>query len=328
MAAKKNRKASAVKQTARARNTVRAAIDADVIDPGELEIIFTGLCSFLNLTNTNGTMPPPSVILPRTPDNAKHIPFVAFHVDDIEVTSSTGDAKFKEVTYAKGFLYRELDGVLIRFDDDSIGWPVVLPSYKLLAQKDCYWPEAKNRWDRRYVPEGDDEPDERVVAAYMRLGAGTVGAERLTDFEWEFVAEDGKCTQRAYFAQEVIYRIYPFRHEWLRLVLRRLDNQGDSETLTFTNIRPNSTKVKIWIGNSDQMHKSLLRLSSVPKRAIHFKHLNDVAYVSGSGPIPFPVVPPRLFWDEEKESSDEGQGTEPGSGSDTGYCGPHNPDGG
>lgn len=335
MATKRQMKGPALKRIRSARDYKRTVKQVSTDPAHELEIIFTGLCSFLNLTNTNGTMPPPSVILPRTSDDDEHTPFIAFNTADVKVTTSGGGAEFVPVEKAPDFQHRTLDGVLLKFREDSVGWPVVLPSYALVAQKDCYWPEAKNHWDRDYVPAGDDEPDSKVVAAYMPLGAGTIAAERLTDFEWEFVAEDGRCTQRAYYAQEVIYRIYPFRSKQLTLVLRRLDNKSGSdkkpvkEIFTFTVARANSTKIKIWIGNSDEIHKSLLRLSSAPKRAIHFEHLNDVSGFGGSGPIPSPIVPRDLFLAADVENAEnEGQPKKrPGTGSDTGYCGPHNPGG-
>lgn len=317
MAAKKPAKRPSKKQAAPARTYNP--------EPAELEIVFTGLCSFLNLTNTNGTMPRPSVILPRTPaDDHPHVPFIAFNDADVAVTP---DVAFVGVPNTTDFRYRVLNGEYIALANDPVGWPVVLPSYELLCKKDCYWPEAKNHWDRRYVPTADTEPDSRVVAAYMRFGAGTISAERLTDFEWEFVTEDGRCTQRGYFAQEVVYRVYPFPKKELMIRLRRLDEKGDPETFTFTAKRPNSNKIKIWIGNSDQVYKSLLRLSSPPKRAIHFKHLNDVAGLGSIGPVPVPLVPSGLFGPDQLigGSNTGGRFTEPGSGSDTGYCGPHNP---
>jgi len=299
-------------------------VDVEEVEKvGEVEIVFTGLCAFLNLSNTNGTMPDPSVMMPRTSPEYKHVPFIAF--DKREVTVSTDDgAPFQYVnTTNQDFYYRILDGHYITLLDDPVGWPNVLPSYDLVVRKDDYWPDAKNKWDRRFVPIGDMSHDPRFVGAHMYLGAGTVSAERMTDFPWEFRDEQGNPSLRGYFAQEMVYRIYPFRYTTeftIQIVLEPIEG-GLSETYSFKSARPNVDKIKLWIGNNDadDIHRALLRLSSQPKKADHFEFLNDVSSVSGIGPVPSPLVPKGTF-----PAPISGGGT----GSDTGYCGPFNPNGG
>lgn len=291
--------------------------------PGEVEIVFSGLCSFLNLRNMNGTMPEPSVILPRTPNEAPHVPYIAYDKREVELSQQTGGgAPFVYVeTTDNDFYYRALDGVEVAIEDDPVGWPVVLPSYDLVSKKDDYWPYAKNQWDRRFVPSGSKRPDDRFVAAFMYLGGGSISGERMTDFPWEFRDDDGSPTVRGYYAQEVVYRIYPFFSDELTIVVTRLDGQPPDEVFTFKCKRPSVRKIKLWIGNNDKtdIHRSLLRLSSQPRQAVHFEYLNDVASVSAVGPLPVPLVPRGTF----PTPSPTG-----GGGSDTGYCGPSNPDGG
>lgn len=286
----------------------------------ELEIVFPGLCSFINMRNCNGTLPPPCVVLPQTPDAMKHIPFIAFGKADVRVEKLRGSANFTDVEFAPDFSYLPLNGVDIRLLEDLRGFPRVLRSYELIAHKDDYWPEAKNCWDERYFPGEDGRPDEHVVAAFMPIGGGTIAAERLTDFEWEFRNEDGLPTTREHYAQEVIYRIYPFRHENITLVLTRFDRSAkEPDVFRFYSQRKNVKKIKLWIGNSDSIHRALLRISGVPRKAIHFEHLNYIASLGRKGPIPCPVVPWNLFQGPNLSNIDD----PPGGGSDTGYCGPN-----
>lgn len=295
---------------------------------GEVEIVFTGLCSFLNLRNLNGTMPDPSVILPRTPQDVPHVPFIAF--DKREVAVQTDGPPFETVKFTNDdFLFRAFNGQELIIREDVPGWPNILASYDLIAKKDIYWPEARNRWNRDFVPAENDKPKSAKVAAFMYFGGGTISAERMTDFPWKFRAEEGTPPVRGYYAQELVYRIYPYRppgpatiqdipaFDTLTITIRSLDDPAQQETCTFTCKRPDVHKIKLWIGNNDKddIHRALLRLSSRPRRAVHFKYLNDVSDIDGIGPVPTPLVPRVMF---------PVQGPDDGTGSDTGYCGPHN----
>jgi hypothetical protein len=299
---------------------------SDVTAVYEAEIVFTGLCSFLNLRNTNGTMPGPSVIMPVTTAEAPHTPFVAYDTREVAVTQTGGGEPFEPIPVTEtvnytDLLYRKLNGHLMTFEEDQIGWPSVLSTYDHISKKDDYWPEARDQWNRDFVPLDDEFPDHRFVAAYMHLGAGVVSAERMTDFPWEFRHEDGRPTVRAYWAQEVVYRIFPYASNALTIRLERFDGAEPVETFTFTPLRPQSKKIKIWVGNNDSrdIYRALLRYSSIPRKAAHFEYSNDVATIVGIGPVPTAIVPRRTF--------DPGA-PDYGTGSDTGYCGPTNSNGG
>ena len=84
----------------------RHAMRNDDDDFYEVEISFAGLCSFLNLSRRNPTMPDPSVILVRTDDapEERHIPYIAFDSDSVSVDEG---GSFDPVAHANGDLTAE-----------------------------------------------------------------------------------------------------------------------------------------------------------------------------------------------------------------------------
>lgn len=284
----------------------------------ELEIVFSGLCSFLNLQNDNRTMPNPSVVLVDTPPDNKHTPFIAY---DTRTTSVSSPGLFKPVDKAPGFAYWELDNVELILRNDAPGFPIVTPSYNHVVRKDDYWPEAKDIWYPNVVPKLGEKPKPDGAAAFMEFGGGVISAERTTDFEWAFYYPNGEFTGASdYYAQEVLYRVYPLSTGSVLITVLPFGG-GTGTNLTFTSILADYRKVKIWIGNNDKadIYKALLRLSSQPKDAKHFQYLNTVSYKDPGGPYPRAIVPKGTF---------PAPGTGSGGGADTGYCGPHNGNGG
>jgi hypothetical protein len=294
---------------------------------GEIEIVFTGLCCFLNLRNRNKTMGDPSVILVHTPNTPgiKHIPYIAFEKSQITV-DPPGDATFQTLmatppqNVPTNYMYRALKGVELHIEDDMPGTPEVTPSYDFVARKDDYWPYAKDQWNDQYVTAPGDNPDPASVEVLMRFGGGAISAERITDFEWIFRDQSGQPALPAYYAQEVLYRIYPSKKPELRLHLTPLEDDGTAEEVLVFKPGGPYTKIKIWIGNSDdkQIDKAVLRVNPpVPDKGIHFEYLNRVASVAQKGPIPEPHYATGRF-----------PVSGGGAGGDTGYCGPSNGDGG
>jgi hypothetical protein len=344
----------------RTRNSYEDPKPASSADPElpntnmEIEISFVGLCTFLNLRRKNLTMGDPAVILVRTPANEAHIPFIAFDSRDLQVevfkseenqevpevdepvrycatpsrnrSSSPPQSNplppgFNCVPNAEEYLYRLLDGANVSLRHERVGWPEVTPSYSFVSSKDRYWPQVKNRWDRRFVPRSGQLPDFEVVAAYMRFGGGTISAERMTDIEWEFRDRNNEPTHRGYFAREVLYRIYPFHYGHLDVRLRHPKHKERNRTLRFSPLVKNGLerfKIKIWIGNSDRKYidEDILRISTPPAKGAHFKHSNQVAGTGDAGPLPVPIIVPGTFTPKDGDS-----------GGNTGYCGPTNGDG-
>jgi hypothetical protein len=207
--------------------------------------------------------------------------------------------------------------VQLSLPDVDIDFPTILPTFDFVANKDEYWPETKNQWSAAHVgdPRTGARPNPLVVAAYMEFGEGTIAAEHMTDFEWEFRKDDCSVNKRGYFAQEVLYRIYPFKPPELDVIIERLDKTGQRILLKFMPIADASAKVKLWIGNSDKndIHRDLRRLSSRPRRGVDFEFLNSVTGIKNPGPLPFPIVPDGTFPPED-----------PGAGGSAGLCGPGN----
>ena len=50
-----------------------------------VEVVFIGLCSFLNINGTHSDMPPPSVILHN---DSGHTPYIAYNIKDVVLTST------------------------------------------------------------------------------------------------------------------------------------------------------------------------------------------------------------------------------------------------
>src|SRR5690349_11452901 len=191
----------------------------------DVEVVFTGLCAFLNVNATNESMPDPSVILVRgddhdmpgmpgmssNNDNAPkhmHVAFIAYDSKTTKV-SADPDVAFEDVQQAQTFKFLRLDGVQVQIEGDDPGTPN-LPdnSYRdLVARKDEYWPEVKNKWNRDYVPEPamGKKPSKTAVAAYLRFGSkGNITAGKVSPFPWQFPKLDGTF-YIGNFAEEVVY---------------------------------------------------------------------------------------------------------------------------
>ncbi|MGZ8729819.1 MAG: hypothetical protein ACXW5U_13405 [Thermoanaerobaculia bacterium] len=308
-----------------------------------VEIIYTGLCAFLNLRGTNSTMGDPSVILVRADDDANHhahthphngdaeemhqphIPFIAYDSSKVRAEASDG-IEFKAVDHddARDFRYLELRGVELSILEDPRTGPLdVRRSYdNLVVKKDDYWPAAKDRWNRAYVPDPGEKPRDTAVSAYMRLYTGTIHAGEKTNQEWSFPV-DGEAAERheRRFAFDVVYADVPNAHGGVTIVVTCLDCGHLIRTLSFTPRRGHEAHWQIFIGNNaaDDLANALNRRQGEnPARGRHFAFLNRIADATlglGVGPLPDPI-------EEGIVPSEEGK-EEPGGGSD-GYCGPLN----
>ena len=304
----------------------------DAIPPVNVEIVFVGLCSFLNTEDKNDTMPEPSVILVRTPEDKAHLhsaccagsdaesvehtAFIAYNSNEAWVSDPSG---FYQVDPQRPFFYYALDGVEVRIKDNPIETPDDKPSvdesYHFVAKKDDYWPEVKNQWDRLYVPERGDYPDSGKVAAFMKFGKGRVYAQNRTRHRWAFRDVYGTLRLIGHFLREVVYTDFPHTEEKLAIALYSLDDQNLVHEFYFKALDDRPT-IRLWIGNL--MKSDLLggltgaREKANANAGAHFAFLNAVAgYGLEQGPIPIPI-----------EEKDDDENANDGGAGETGYCGP------
>jgi hypothetical protein len=352
----------------------------------DVEIIFTGLCSFLNVNGQNATMTEPSVILVRTDDHSahdmhethdpkassekdlassastsassssppganaaaepivappagdmEHIPYIAFNTTDavlVDDATKQEPADLKPVFEAPNGRFLRLAGadplpaaVLIEIVGVTPGQPTIDPSYADVVKKDDYWPEAKDKWNRAFVPEPAkngklNKPDKSAVVAFLRFGKGTISATRICPFLWHF-DKPGGGVHEGNFAEEVIYSGFTHPGDDLVITLKYLDTEALVRTLRFSPKVADQEKLRIFIGNNVEgdMDNSVNRLipGSINPTGHHFSFLNQVASIETAGPIPSaltPKVPPPP------------PPPEFGSGGIGGVCGPNNSSGG
>jgi hypothetical protein len=314
-----------------------------------VELAFSGLCSFLNVRDNNNSMPEPSVILVRTdnelPPNTHppgmdmggtdmdggdhpggparlvpHTSFLAFDSKTIRVDDASG---FVRVPDKPNFWSLTLSGVLIKIKDDS-GKPTVENTYDNVLKKDKYWPEAANLFNRDYVPERGKKPKKTAVNAFLRFGSGTITAGRLSTVQWKFIRNDGK-TYINYFAEEVVYKGFGHSGETIVIELYDLFTDQLLRTLTFSSALPDvDTTLTLFIGNNTKagIVDALNRASdekAQPKDGSHVAYLNAVADPDVSPYAPIPQAVPQPVG----TGSGSGHPTEhPGGGGSDGFCGP------
>jgi hypothetical protein len=255
-----------------------------------------------------------------------HIAFLAFRKADVQVDDPAG---FQDVLPTGEYSYVALDGKELVIEGNLPGVPSVDPSYGNVVRKDDYWPEARDDWNRDYVPARGGRPKKSAVKAYLRFGAGLISADRISAVEWEFPMLNGGV-HRGHFAEEVIYSGFSHSPETVEITLVDLpDGRGDgderraaSRTLRFSQ-RPGATarRLTLFVGNLMARDMEVAVRRQVTTRLStttgdHFKYLNRVAARrQGDGPLPVGKNPP-----------DDGAAL--GGGQSGGICGPGTGNGG
>jgi hypothetical protein len=302
---------------------------AQEAEPMQVEVVFAGLCSFLNVRNLHSDMPPPSVILvrasslpalnpaPPPPSVAadghrpgeesgtagmprmghlpgempNHVAFLGF--DSGEVNASFLRDPGIEMLDKTSFAFLRLEGVEIRIANNQRGFLEVDPSYDYVVRKDDYWPEAKGKWNRDLVPLPPlGTPKKDSVTAFMRLVGGRLAAGRVSLVEFEFPRADG-TSLRGHFAEEVTYQVATFGNE-VRLIFSDLSDARDVQEVRLTPRDPSVRKVTVFIGNVEPqgMLDTFKRtIRSIGAGGEHFFLLNKVAAPGlGDGPVAHPVT--------------------------------------
>lgn len=250
-----------------------------------------------------------------------HIPHISFDSTQVRVNEEA-ESLFQPVPFAPGFRYMALNGVEIELvgDPPFEKSPVVDESYDLkVVQKDHYWPEAANQWNRDYVPFRGAQPKRSAVVGFMRFGSGRISAGNLSPVAWEFPPDSEGNRLVGTFAEEVIYDKFPNNGEVV-LRLRDVETRTILRELRFSPLMPEAQKLTLFIGNNDSNDIDNAVQRRVPldvRDNVHFRFLNRVAS------IPDPGRTPRIVRNSSSDSTDERLG-----GVSTGPCGPVGSNGG
>lgn len=300
----------------------------------DVEIIFTGLCTFLNLEDDHDDLPEPSVILVRAEGHGdhhdsgvddRHVPFIAFDSREVLVT---GAADLRKVPGAPPFRMIVLDGEEIAIEKcEPPGKLDVGPSYATVVKRDDYWPQAIGSYDRDVVPQkgAAHKPLAARVAAFMRFGDGRITADNLTTHEWEFAIPElnrpagAPAVHRDRFAQEVIYSEFPHSGDEIVMTLTKLDKPSVSRTFRFSRAPQNKQQLTLVIGNlvEDDLQQAVNGgvMANPRVGGRHFELLNRTAGLKDPGPIPVAVTTRTV------------RRGGPGGGGSGGLCGPNNGNG-
>jgi hypothetical protein len=304
-------------------------------------IIFQGLCCFMNVGNDNPTMGKSSVIAVRADghghahagqaDDHFHVAYIAFDASKASVDDHAGFSTVPQAIRFEMLALNELNGVKgleVLIDGNPAATPTVNPSYdELVASKDEYWPDAKDKWNSDFVPAGGGKPKASRVAFYMPFGLGTIESGAQQDREWAFRIKGGVKNGEEYkgkFAREVHYSDFPHSGNGITVIFNSLDTGAEVKRLTFTP-RVGFTRVTLMVGSNtpNDLDSAMFRHNTKAKmkpeqtvvRAEHFAMLNQVADPAlGAGPIP-----------EAVGGVEPGPLDGPGGGFQDGFCGPVKP---
>jgi hypothetical protein len=217
-----------------------------------------------------------------------HIPHISFDSTKVRVNEEA-EALFQQVPFAPGFRFTTLNGVEIEIENDPPAKPNVHPSYATqVLNKDRYWPEAENQWNRDFVPERGQQPKRSAVVGFMRFGSGTISPGKLSPVQWKF-ERNGNGPLVDTFAEEVVYSGFP--HSGREVVLRLLDVETREfiRELRFSPLMPEMEQVTLFIGNNDADDIDNAVQRRVPPDVLdnnHFRFLNRIASIPDPGRIP------------------------------------------
>ena len=248
-----------------------------------------------------------------------HIAHISFNSNEVRVNEEA-EGLFQPVPFAPGFRYLPLNGVEIEIMSDTQGAPDVDESYdRLVVQKDHYWPEAANEWNRDFVPFRGGQPKRSAVVGFMRFGRGRISAGNLSPVPWEFPPDTSGHQLVGTFAEEVVYDKFPQNGEVV-LQLRDVETRIILRRIRFSPLMPDARKLTLFIGNNDlnDIDNAVQRRIPLDVRDnVHFKFLNRVSSVKDPGRTPRVV-----------RNSTEVPDADQLGGVSTGPCGPVGSNGG
>jgi len=236
----------------------------------EVELVFTGMATFVNLYNEDVRIIGPSMILLKadSPNDAgeagmggmpmpgmggANVPspapapennnqpsgntpatnkHIPFIAFDSRLVSVDNATGFQPVGGAPTYLYRELDGVEIRIQGHNDSVPIVDSTFGYVVTRDMYWPESKGRWNHDVVPLAGNQPKKTAAKALFRFGQGRISAGRLCPFRWRFTKLNGDTFSR-HFAEEVSYSYSNPEESLIVVKLLDLETGVEIENLHF-----------------------------------------------------------------------------------------------
>lgn len=267
-----------------------------------VEIVFIGLCSFLNIDGAQPDMPPPSVILHN--DAVHHTPYVAFDTTVVRMTGATA------TSLGANFAMVKLEGEELIINDDASRGPTLDASMGKVVHLAKYSGISQPMWNRARIPLNGGLPEKGEVAAYLEFGSGTLSADRLSPIKWTFKDQTNNpsATQADdNFARSISYKFLSATDN-LIIRARALDG-GSHRKLVFTPVSGGA--IKVFIGNSVK-NKELKDIKFV-EPAIHQAGVHFMEFYKSLDPIPRTMFIP--FPIESNPNDIQG-------GPDTGYCGP------
>ena len=173
--------------------------------PATATVVVVGLCTILNMKNTDSKMVAPSVIC-ESPSMSNHVAFIAFKTG--EFTSTTPNL-IQPVPFSAGaYQYVQLHGEEIslggvdvsKTPDASDPGLSQLPRMPKFAKITGTVP-----YNRSHVPDRGNKPT--AVGSFMRLGEGTLRADFFTVNDWIFRDEKNpkNVSSSGKFPREIRY---------------------------------------------------------------------------------------------------------------------------
>lgn len=253
----------------------------------EVELVFAGLTTFVNVDNADesvlgpsamllnadyegphatsekihghhhgGELPPTNAGVPNTHENMTHIPFIAF---DSRLASVDDGDGFEPVEEAAPFLFLDLnkyypDGVEISINSHLRYIPTIDGTFGNIASRSIYWPESIGQWNYECVPLAGERPKKEAVKAFLRFGGGKLAAGRICPYKWKFTKLNGDTIIRN-FAEEATYSYRETEEASVTIDLFDLETKRDEDTLPlrtmiFTPYEVATRDLTLFIANS------------------------------------------------------------------------------
>jgi hypothetical protein len=210
-----------------------------------VKVVFVGLCTLLNF-EAAPNLSDPAMVAPLAMD---HEAFIAYK--DSEVSSSAAS-----LDHHGGYSKLEVTNEAIGLSDDVSGTPVIDSAFK---DDLAHFSTFSNltpplQYDSRYVPAPGNEPDAALIAAYCKVGGGSVTAGNPTKITWDFrnaanSAITNPNVSARKFARSVTYTYdLPANVNKLTVSLKRL-GANTTRTVVFQPQGGGDT-ITIYVGNA------------------------------------------------------------------------------
>lgn len=285
-----------------------------------VNIRFVGLCSFLNMYDKEAYMPPPSVVLHKTPD---HMAMLAWNEQDTHLVFPVFNPP-PPPSPQFGFSSVNLAGEELTLNNDMSSTPNVDSSSfgKHIATILKYGNlKSVPVFDQKHVPLPGQKPDLAAESAFMRFGDGDISSDWETQYPYIFQDKAGNASTNSRKYHRRVTYTFDIADVALIVTADKFD-QTSSRAFTF---KPtvSGQPVTIWIANAMDLDEDVDPQPPVFNPAgDHFKYFyRDLADKSATiyKPVLDGVLPPAPPMPMSMPMSGA-----PARGAGTGYCGPDN----